>query len=61
LIIVIILGEEYSYEAPTFRHFISLRFKYSSQRLVLKHPPLMSDTKFDVHTEPKATLFICIV
>jgi hypothetical protein len=46
LIILIILGESTSYEAPhyvspTYRHFISLRSKYSPQ-----HPVSLRTTRF---------------
>jgi hypothetical protein len=59
LIILIILGEEYKVWKtsmqfpPASRHFISLRSKCSPQHPVLRHPTLMSETKFYTHTKPQ--------
>jgi hypothetical protein len=41
---------------PTSYQFISLQAKYSSQHPALKHPPLISETKFHIYTEAQAKL-----
>jgi hypothetical protein len=42
--------------SPISHHFIPPRSKYYPQHPVLKHPPLMSQTKIHAHAEPQAKL-----
>jgi hypothetical protein len=50
-IILIILCEQYNYDAPSYAVFYKLVIFDVSYV-----PPLMSDTKFQTHTEPQENL-----
>jgi hypothetical protein len=67
LIILIMFGEEYSYEAPLYAVFSNLPSVHLSSDQIFSSapccqtpsvylPPLMSDTRFRTHTETRAKL-----
>jgi hypothetical protein len=51
------------HSSPASYHFLPLRYRYSPQHPVLKHPqcvlPLVWQTQFHTHTELQVTLWFC--